>query len=571
MKSWNSKLISGDRESAIMKLVFTLLFSMLFPGEFVFSQSTFIPLNDDSYHYLERFEIKSGHISDELHFSVQPLLRRDAVRFLDSIAYDSILFSRTDQRIVDFLLTDNDEWSQDSIARSRKSFLKYFYRDKASLYQHRDDDFMLKVNPVFDFEIGTESKAENSLYTNTRGIELRGWVAKKIGYYFLLNENQARFPHYVRERTDSFDAVPGEGYFKEYKTDGVDFLSGQGYFDFTVARFITVQFGNDKNFMGNGIRSLALSGFSEDYLFLKLQLQVWKINYQCLYTDMITDFIRTGDHLLPKKYGAFHHASLNATKFLNIGVWESTIFHRNNGYEFQYLNPIIFYRSVEQMLGSPDNTMLGIDYRINMLRHVSVYGQFMIDDFNFQFSKDKKGYWGNKYSLQAGVKYIDAFTVSNLDLQFEWNHIRPYVYTHNDTIANYSHYNQPLAHPLGANVNEVVGVIRYQPVFPLTLQLRLTAALQGRDTLSSNWGADIFIPASEGTIETIYGNKVGQGVKTNLFLSELTATYMIRHNIFIDAAFIYRNETADLPGFSSSSVIFQAGVRMNIPKRSFQF
>jgi hypothetical protein len=57
---------------------------------------------------------------------------------------------------------------------------------------------------------------------------------------------------------------------------------------------------------------------------------------------------------------------------------------------------------VEQLLGSPDNTMLGIDYRVNFLRRFSVYGQVMVDDFNFQVSKGEKGYWGNKYGLQTG-------------------------------------------------------------------------------------------------------------------------------------------------------------------------
>lgn len=266
-----------------------------------------------------------------------------------------------------------------------------------------------------------------------------------------------------------------------------------------------------------------------------------------------------------------HHLSLNATRFLNVGVWESVVFHRNDGYELQYLNPIIFYRSVEQLLGSPDNTMLGIDARVNFLRHFSGYGQFMIDDFNIQTSKGEKGYWGNKTGFQLGVKYIDAFGLQHLDLELEWNHIRPYVYTHNDTVANYSNYNQPLAHPLGANLNEWIGVARYQPIFPLTIQWSIIASKAGRDTTGSNWGADIFIPTTEANIPMVYENKTGQGVGSNLLNSELSACYMIRHNIFIDATFVYRKTAADIASFSSASSIFQIGVRMNTAKRKFQF
>ncbi|MEP7128764.1 MAG: hypothetical protein ABI729_07850 [Chitinophagales bacterium] len=535
------------------KKILPLLLKLL-TVEIVFSQSTFIPLNDASYHYLQRFEIKSGNISDQLHFSALPLQRQDAVEFLDTFQKQTANISTVDSKSIDYLLTDNDEWSAYAGALSRKPFLKYLYRDKASLYQHRDHDFMVKVNPVFDFQFGTESGSGESIYTNTRGIELRGWIAKKVGYYFLLNENQARFPLYVRERIDSFGAIPGEGYYKEFKEGGVDFFSAKGYFDFTAAKFITIQFGNDKNFLGNGIRSLALSDFSEDYLFLKLQTHVWKISYQNLFVDMTADFMRSGDQLLPKKYGAMHHLSLNATRFLNVGIWESVVFHRNDGYELQYLNPIIFYRSVEQLLGSPDNTMLGIDARVNI-----------------QTSKGEKGYWGNKTGFQLGAKYIDAFGLDNLDIQFEWNHIRPYVYTHNDSVANYTNYNQPLAHPLGANLNEWIGVVRYQPIFPLTIQWSITAARSGRDTSGSNWGADIFIPTTDSTIPTVYGNEVGQGVSSDLLLSELSVCYMIRHNIFIDATYVYRNSKSELAAFSSSTNIFQVGVRMNVAKRKFQF
>jgi hypothetical protein len=338
-----------------------------------------------------------------------------------------------------------------------------------------------------------------------------------------------------------------------------------------VAKFITIQFGHDKNFLGNGIRSLVLSEFSEDYLFLKLQTQVWKIQYQNLFMDLTGDFLRGGDQLLPKKYAAVHHLSINATKWLNVGAFESVVFHRNDGFELQYLNPIIFYRSIEQLLGSPDNTQLGFDYRANFLHHFSYYGQVMLDDYNFGASKGQKGYWGNKYGIQQGIKYVDAFTVNNLDLQLEWNYVRPYTYTHNDSIANYSNYNQPLAHPLGANFSEFIGVIRYQPIFPLTIETEFLFAMQGRDTSNSNWGGNIFIPTTENDIESIYGNKVAQGVKNQLTNFQLSVSYMIKHNLFADAVCIYRKTSSDFTAFNSSSTIFQVGVRMNIAKKSFAF
>lgn len=319
------------------------------------------------------------------------------------------------------------------------------------------------------------------------------------------------------------------------------------------------------------MRTASISDFSEDYLFLKLRTQVWKINYQNLFMDLTADFLRGGDTVLPKKYAALHHLSINATKWLNLGVWESVVFHRNDGFELQYLNPIIFYRSIEQLIGSPDNTMLGLDFRANFLRHFSAYGQFMIDDFNIQVSEGEKGYWGNKTGWQLGLKYINAFGLKHLDLQAEVNRIRPYTFTHNDTIANYSNYNQPIAHPLGANFSEVMGVIRYQPIFPLTLTAKILYANQGRDTSGSNYGANIFIPTTEGNVAGVYGNEVGQGVESHLLNIAFTASYMIRHNLYIDGKVMYRKTTSTLPAYESNSNIFQIGLRMNLWRDDFMF
>ena len=66
-------------------------------------------------------------------------------------------------------------------------------------------------------------------------------------------------------------------------------------------------------------------------------------------------------------------------------------------------------------------------------------------------------------AYRLGVKYVDAFNIKNLDLQFETNRVRPYTYSHFDSVANYTHYNQPLAHPLGANFQEYIGILKYQP------------------------------------------------------------------------------------------------------------
>ncbi len=177
-----------------------------------------------------------------------------------------------------------------------------------------------------------------------------------------------------------------------------------------------------------------------------------------------------------------HHLDINITKWLNIGLFEGVVFGRQNRFDFSYLNPIIFYRSIEQQNGSHDNAVAGLDLKANVAKRFQVYGQLMLDEFKLSEIKANRGWWANKFGLQIGAKYIDAFGIKNLDLQIEHNRVRPFTYSHRDSVANYTHYNQPLAHPLMANFREIIGIARYQPAPKWMVQAKAIFYQQGRDT-----------------------------------------------------------------------------------------
>ena len=79
-------------------------------------------------------------------------------------------------------------------------------------------DFFLVINPVLQLHAGKERGNENSLYLNTRGLNVRGMIAKKIGFYTSIAENQERGPEFFQERVKEFNAVPGVGFYKKFKT-----------------------------------------------------------------------------------------------------------------------------------------------------------------------------------------------------------------------------------------------------------------------------------------------------------------------------------------------------------------
>ncbi|MDQ3551572.1 MAG: hypothetical protein M3413_08595, partial [Bacteroidota bacterium] len=352
----------------------------------------------------------------------------------------------------------------------------------------------------------------------------------------------------------------------------VDYFDARGYITFGVAHFVDIAFGFDKNFIGNGHRSLFLSDFSNSTLFLKLNTRIWKFNYQNLFMELQHAQRFGADILIPKKYAAMHHLDLAVTKWLNIGLFEGVVFGRQDHFEFGYLNPVIFYRSIEQQSGSFDNALAGIDAKANVAKKFQFYSQFLLDEFSLTEIRKNNGWWANKWALQLGGKYIDAFNISNLDLQLETNRVRPFTYSHRDSVANYTHYNQPLAHPFGANFQEWIGIARYQPAPKWLVQAKAIYINQGRDTGNVSFGGNIFLPNVPPYRTKDYGYTIGNGISTKTALASFLLSYEFRPNLFFEANALYRKQTVALSTVTpKNTFLISAGVRWNMHRREFDF
>ena len=237
--------------------------------------------------------------------------------------------------------------------------------------------------------------------------------------------------------------------------------------------------------------------------------------------------------------------------------------------QIEYLNPVIFYRAVEQYGGSQDNAMVGADMKWNFLRHFQLYGQFALDEFLLSAYRAGDGWWGNKWALQLGGKYINVFGLPNLDLQLEWNRVRPFMYSHITDYTNYTHYSQPLAHPLGANFDEKLAILRYQPAGRWSFAATLMQADFGKDAVGTNYGGDIFKPYTSRTLDR--GNVIGQGVGTQVQLADFSLSYMPIHRLYLEVQQTLRRQQSSLPEETTTTSITQLGLRWNIGRRTHLF
>ncbi len=554
------------------------------------AQSTYLNQGSNDAYFIDRMEIKQQKNTDLNFSTLRPFNRKFIVReatFLDSARmgykdstgvdkykeWTDLDLSEVDEYNLQRLLMNNSEWvttpKEDFI--SKKPLFKSFYKTKTNMLEVNTKDFFLVVNPVLQIHQAVEPGYDQGIFLNSRGISVRGLIAKKVGFSSWFTDNQERGPQFFQQQVNGFRAVPGVGFYKSFKKTGVDYFDARGYVTFNAAKFIDFQLGYDKNFIGNGYRSLFLSDWGNSYLFAKINTKFWKFNYQNIFMELMPQFTKKGDTLLDRKYAAMHHLSMNVTKWLNIGLFEGVVFGRKNNFDFQYLNPIIFYRHIEGTVGSPDNAIAGLDFKANVAHRIQLYGQFMLDEFILSAVKNTPKSWVNKFGIQAGFKYVDAFGIKNLDLQGEMNRVRPFTYSHNDTISNYTHYNQPLAHPLGSNFQEFIAFAHYQPAPKWTIDARAIYFYQGLDSSGLNFGGNIFKNYSTRANPGLDTYSVGNGAKATCFNGTIQVSYELRPNLFLDASLQNRLYKIENQTGQSNTTLVTAGIRLNMFKRQYDF
>lgn len=579
-------------------------FVLLISSTYSWAQSAFVPINDDYYHLIDRLEIKRGKFTEGFHSNVKPFERKAIIALTDSILKEgNVSLTERDWQTIDYLREDSWEWtkgfvSTDSARSSRLSRLdpgskfrvfkgrksngqRRFWEHPADFYSYHDKDFDLHLNFTTNNFVGADNNVNSPLWLTSRGLEMRGMINEKLGFYTYVADNQGVFPKYVMDYANAYN-FPGEGLAKRIANEkGVDYFSGRGYITFKPLKSINVKFGHDVNVFGSGYRSLLLSDNSSPYLFLRIDTQLGRFHYTNLWSSMINNQEGASKGLLrDKKFSAIHHLSINITDKINIGVFEAEVFARDStsgGFDANYLNPIIFYRYIESYIGSQDNALLGFDFRMLVGKKGSIYSQFILDEFLTKHMFNGDGSWTNKYSFQLGGKYVDAFGVPNLDLQTEVNIVRPYTYSHRDGGRNYVHYNQSLAHPLGANFKELLGIVRYKITPRLSIYGTQMWAKQGKDGTGSgtNYGSNPLLDYETRT-EVIPGNrnlgyKIGSGVLAKTSFTDLRLSYALAHNFFLDARYLHRNIKSVDVNVAQKSDIFSFAIRYNMAYRNQTF
>jgi hypothetical protein len=114
-----------------------------------------------------------------------------------------------------------------------------------------------------------------------------------------------------------------------------------------------------------------------------------------------------------------------------------------------------------------------------------------------------------------------------------------------------------------------VGILRYQPLPRLNLTGKLVFTTIGRDTTGVNWGSDIL--KSYVTRQQEFNNTIAQGVLNEILFGSFTASWQMKHNLFIDASVMLRKSESPAALYNNNTSITSLALRWNIPQRLYEF
>jgi len=411
-----------------------------------------------------------------------------------------------------------------------------------------DTSRFIEIKPIFDLgaTYSYNDYTDNTYHNYSLGVEICSQITHNLSFDIKIAQSENPIPTYHLASNETFLFYPHYGESKLKK----NYSYLRGYISYSPGDYFNFQFGHDKNFFGDGYRSLLLSDNSDAFWFLKGSVNIWKVKYTILYSgfqdiDSKYEYLSkpSVNQSLLDKYSTSHFLSWNIGKRFNFNLFETVIWRGEDslgtrGFDVNYINPIVFFRPIEFSIGSPDNVLMGGGFKVKIGKSNHLYGQFILDEFKLSEIKAKNGWWGNKYGFQLGFKTYNLFNIKNLYFLAEYNRVRPFTYSHRSSLENWGNMNQAMAHPLGANFTEEVFIIKY-PHKRFLFKIKTVFSQHGVNypnyqaidmfagdyTNEINYGGDIYVSYLDRVNE--YGNTQNQGYLQKLSYIDLSTSYLI--------------------------------------------
>ncbi|MBN1782966.1 hypothetical protein JW948_17665 [bacterium] len=381
-------------------------------------------------------------------------------------------------------------------------------------------------------------KNQKTVSQTTGGGMLRGSITRHFGYHLYTYSTLRKGENLTQERFDPSQGMPVTISGKNAFSD-----DASATFIYERSRFY-IELGRSEAAWGPGRRGqLMLSRHEAFFDMLRLQYGSRRFQFTSIHGKL---------NMTPgPKFIAAHRLELRVFPWLLVAGSESVIYG-NRDVEPMYLNPLMPYHVAEHHLGDRDNNTMALDITLYPNPGHKLSMEFFLDDFTT--SENPLTYYGNKWALLTGWRWVDPFGLDGWDVQAEYARIEPYVYTHDDSINVYKEYGRPIGHWLGPDSDHLYLGIGLLAARSLDLTLSFSRTRHGQGDINTPPDPSVTTRKHflSGTVESV--RETGCSVR-----------WQWLRDCFMTVRYAYRNtENRDnVPGASSNTHQFTGQLSVN--------
>lgn len=496
----------------------------------------------------------------------QPISAYRAARYLDSLAVrveaEPDLLPPDERARLDRLRGLRPGPNAEAVQRR----IGLLYEDGENVFSVEEGPFRMHVNPGAYLSMGRAREDDvpgeirrDWLYRNTRAVQIGGSFDRRFFFDARLEENQVVEPMRARERERTrlplaFQADPSE----------FDYMLSRatiGYQD----RYLELRLGTDRVRWGPARGSLYLSDFSPPHVYVQARVEVWRVAYTAHYAVLDDNAVPPDDFTTrqPVKYAGFHRLALDLPGRVQLGLFDAIVLapqEEQLATHLTFMQPLIFFNALDRGVNSPGNVLLGADMRWTATPGASLYGQAILDDFEYGRLFSDAGYWKNTWGWLAGAHAVVPW-VDGLEVTAEASRVRPYVYSNLSGSLSHTHNEGFLGSPSGPNSQTYSLRSVYRPTERLRAEANAVLLQRGRSHGGLNFGENPFVPytddrVSDEAVETL------QGIRQDWTFLEGRLGYELLPNLFAEGVLRYealRDAETGTTGYTGAFVQLRWG------------
>lgn len=454
---------------------------------------------------------------DDFH---RPLQREYIAAKLQELLKIAATLSHTDLGYVHQYLLDFQPETLDTLTNSVNltGDGKYtFDTDKSRYFAY---SFMKGKGNVFVNVIGQLKAISNDRDVAMLGIaggSVEGTINNQFGFY-LYGSNGKAFGN----KTAAYLEPALKYNYKFNEANAETFFDDtRGYITFKND-YLKLKLGRDLQEMGFGIIHPLLDQNHPMFDYFSLSFRYSFIKWDFFHGKLLTKEKTTVDSLageittVTEKYLAHHRVQFTLSDASKLGAGEYIVY-ANRPMDLSYVNPVIFFKSIEHSNRDRDNAMLFFDFST---RFASSEFKLLLLIDDIDYSKLFTGWYGDQTIWHAEFSYYGLNTILPLDIHLDYLQIQPYVFSHRIQDNNFSTYGYLIGYPV--QPNSVLGALKlvYHPNRYLVCNLSGIFGVHGKNevdaqgNITRNFGGDFRTGYRTGDNITVH---LLDGVRENMY------------------------------------------------------